>query len=328
MQITPGALLLFGILAVGRADATPPRPDGGAEKVIPPFMFGALSRIGCEKRRPRVEDTVTHTFETGAGGRLALAAAIGDVEVVAAETNVVKLDILRSVDAAGQEEAARVLGNLLVETSQQGRDVTVRVRFRRETPDDERRRVNLRFRISVPRSFNLDVSTVGSFRAGDLRGGVRVETAGGDITLGRIQGEVVATSAGGRVSVVGAEGPLKLATGGGPASVEDAASTVEAETAGGPFRATLSAQPRSASSIRTSGGRIELRIGEGVGVELDAAASGGHIASEYGEPAGRKSKRDALRAAINGGGPALVLRSDGGGINLVRGPAGAGKQRP
>jgi|GEM_PF-1706852 len=328
MQFTPGALLLLGVLVAGLADTNAPRPEGGDARLIPPFMFGALARIGGEKRRPRVEDTVTRSFRTGEGGRLTLAAAIGDVEVVAAETDAVRLDILRSVDAGGREEAARLLGNLLVEATQQDRDVTVSVRFRRETPDDERRRVNLRFQITVPRSYNLDVRTVGSFNAGDLQGSVSVETAGGDVSLGRVQGGVAASSAGGRVRVAGVGGPLKLETGGGPVTVENAAASLEADTGGGPFRAALNGQPQAASSVRTSGGRIELSIGEGVGVELDAAASGGRVASEYDEAAGPKSKRDALRAAINGGGPALVLRSDGGSISLRKGAADSKARRP
>ncbi|HEX7317728.1 MAG TPA: DUF4097 family beta strand repeat-containing protein [Pyrinomonadaceae bacterium] len=275
--------------------------------------LSAHARGGAGERRPRVEDIDRRTFDAGAGGKLTLAAPIGDVEVAAEETNVVTVEILRRVQADDRGEATRLLANLLVETEQQGRDVTVRLRFRRETPDDERRRVGLRFQVSVPRGYNLDVSTVGSFRIGDLQGGVSVETNGGDISIGRVSGDVVAASSGGRVKIAAADGASKLTTDGGSVSIESAGA-VEAETGGGPFKATLARQPRTDSSISTSGGQIELSIGPGVGVELDAAAADGRVSSDYDEAAGHK--RNSLRAAIGGGGPRLVLRSAGGSIRV------------
>ena len=300
MKTTASALLLLGILLTGRA--------------------GSPAQGGAGERRPRVEDADRRTFDAGAGGKLTLAAPVGDVEVAAEETDVVTVEILRRVQADDRGEAARLLANLLVETEQQGRDVTVRVRFRRETPDDERRRVGLRFQISVPRSYGLDVSTVGSFRVGDLQGGVSVETNGGDISLGRVSGEVVAASSGGRVRIAGADGASKLTTDGGSVSIESAGA-VEAETGGGHFKATLSRQPQSDSSISTSGGKIELSIGPGVGLELDAEAADGRVTGEYDEAAG--PKRNSLRMTVGGGGPRLVLRSAGGSIRLGKPPAEA-----
>jgi hypothetical protein len=298
MRSMTSAILLLGVLAAGH--------------------HGARAQGGAGERGPRVEETDRRTFDAGAGGRLTLAAPVGDVEVVAEETNVVTVEILRRVRAGDRGEAARLSANLVVETGQEGGDVTVRVSFRRETPDDERRRVGLRFRISVPRSYNLDVSTVGSFRVGDLRGGVSVETNGGDVSVGRVSGDVVVASGGGRVRIAGADGASKLTTEGGAVSLESAGA-VEAETGGGPFKATLTRRPQTDSSVSTSGGRIELSIGPGVGVELDADAADGRVTGEYEGPGGRK--RNSLRVTVGGGGPRLVLRSAGGGIHLGNSPA-------
>jgi hypothetical protein len=333
MQIIPSTLLLLGILVTGRAGSGMAAVSAmhgsagdareGAKSLIPSFMFGALARTGSDKHRSRVEDTVSHSFNAVAGGKLTLASAIGDVEVVTSDTNVVTVEILRRVDADDKQEAARLLSNLLVETAQQNGNVTVRVRFRRETPDDERRRIRLRFQVSIPRTYNLDVSTVGFFKAGDLQGNVSAETSGGDISLGRIQGEVIAATSGGHVRIEATSGPVKLTTAGGPVSIENAASAIEAETGGGSFKAHLSRQPQSNSTIQTSGGKISLSIEQGVGVELDALATNGHIVSEYDETAKPKSRRDSLRTAVNGGGPVLVLRSEGGSIYLgKRSPEG------
>lgn len=326
MQIITGALLLLGILVSGRAGSLAQRASGGphgcAGGHTPSFGPGSPEQGGPGAHRPRVEDAVRHTFKAGEGGKLTLDAAVGDVEVSASEGRAVTVEIVRRVEADDRGEAARLLENLLVEKEQQGADVVVRVRFRRETPDDERRRVGLRFQINVPPSYSLDVETVGSLRAGDLRGGVRVETSGGDISLGRVGGEVNAVSSGGSVRIEGAGGTSRVSTGGGAVSILEAAA-VEAETGGGSFRATLSRQPQADSHVSTSGGKIELGIGPGVGVELDAQAADGRVSSEEDEAGGRRAKRNSLRAAVNGGGPLLVLRSAGGSIRLGKGSAGA-----
>lgn len=345
MQPIARLLLRLGDLGTGLAGLITARSGNkgqcGPHGILPVSPSRRTPLGDTSKSRPRIEDIVRQSFEPGAGGKLTLTAAVGDVEVKAVEANAVTVEIVRRVDAADQAEAARLLENLIVEAAQQDRDVTVGARFRPDTTDDERRRISLHFQISVPRRYNLDVSTVGFFRAGDLQGDLQVETAGGAITLGHVEGAVVATSsggeinlarvdgeaivnsAGGRLTVGQLAGPLKAHTAGGCVSIEDAAGALEAETGGGSFKAYFSRQPPAASSIHTAGGRIEISLAQSVGVELDAAATNGRVISDYAEAAGPKSKRNALQVSINGGGPTLILRSSDGHIYLKsRPPAG------
>jgi hypothetical protein len=53
-------------------------------------------------------------------------------------------------------------------------------------------------------------------------------------------------------------------------------------------------------------------------VELDARASGGGVDSDVPVTVQGTQERDQVRGRIGGGGPALVLRSSGGGIRVKR----------
>jgi hypothetical protein len=49
---------------------------------------------------------------------------------------------------------------------------------------------------------------------------------------------------------------------------------------------------------------------------VDASTSGGSVSSDF--PVPSSGNRQSLRAAINGGGPLLQLRTSGGGIHIQK----------
>jgi len=53
-----------------------------------------------------------------------------------------------------------------------------------------------------------------------------------------------------------------------------------------------------------------------VHVNVDASTSGGSVSSDF--PVPTSGDHQNLRAAINGGGPLLQLRTSGGGINIQK----------
>ena len=256
------------------------------------LMMTMLSVFGIAKAQSEPESLLQKSFQVGAGGTLIVEAAIGSVDVRSAG-NGLTVTVIPQIKTQNAAERAKLLANLIVDATQQGNDVRVSAKFRRETPDDDRRQIRLRFEISVPSDYNVDLSTVGPVTTGDLRGNVKIETGGGDITLGNIAGHVTATSSGGKIKIAGLD-------------------SVQAETGGGSFTAYVSQQPHSDSSVSTDGGPIKLRLGESVRVDLDAAAINGRVITDT-EP---NAKRNALQTSINGGGPKLVLRAAAGRIYL------------
>ena len=255
-------------------------------------------QIGIGKTQSGTEDVLQKTFPVSGGGTLLLDAAIGTVDVRPTPTGGVTVRIIPQIKTDSAEERQRLLANFVIDATQQQNDVIVTAKLRRETPDDERRRVRFHFEISVPQTFNLDLNTVGAVTTGDIRGNVKVATGGGRISLGNIEGTLTVDSQGGSVTAGG---------------VMD---SIQAETRGGSFTAYLSQQPRSDSNISTSGGRIEMRLAQTVGVELDAVTTTGRVTTDDPTLTDPHDKRSTLQTSINGGGPKLVLRAADGRIRL------------
>lgn len=275
--------------------------------------------IGIGKTQSGPESIVQKTFPVAGGGTLFLDAAIGAVDVKTATNNAVTVRVTPQIKTESLEERKRLLVNLVVDAIQDDNDVRVTARFKRETPGDERRQVRLHFEISVPQNYNLDLVTVGSVATGDLHGNVRIETAGGKIRVGDISGALTVETSGGSLTAGRVGGPSRVMTSGGPVSFKEVLDSIQAETGGGSFSAYLSQQPRSDSSVSTSGGGIEMRLAQDVGVDLDAMTVSGRVLTDDPALTERHAKRNVLQGGINGGGPKLVLRAIAGSIQLRRG---------
>jgi len=155
----------------------------------------------------------------------------------------------------------------------------------------ERRHRNVRFSISVPSEFNLDIGTSGGSIevTGSIKGTVVGNTAGGDIELDDVDGAVELRSAGGNVTAGNISGDAQLRTAGGDIVVGDVTGELTAQTAGGDIDAgkvekDLVAQTAGGdiscdnvggeAVAETAGGDIELGIVKG---EFKAETAGGDI---------------------------------------------------
>jgi len=208
------------------------------------------------------------------------------------------------------------------------------------------------YRVSLPRELSVDLSTSGgSIAVGDLMGEVAARTSGGALSFGRIGGPVNGNTSGGSISLAGSRGKAVLHTSGGGITVEDAAEVeastsggsvqvnratgrvsahtsggsitirettgaVDASTSGGSVSAFLSAQPNESCRLSTSGGSINVELARNLRVDVDASTSGGSVSSDF--PVPTSGDGHNLRAAINGGGPLLHLRTSGGGIRIQK----------
>ena len=159
----------------------------------------------------------------------------------------------------------------------------------------------------------------GSIRLVSSDGDADLRTSGGSISIGAVEGTVRARTTGGSISIERATGPVTAITSGGSIEIEEVRGAVTAETSGGSVRAYLSEPPGADSQLRTSGGGITVVLDEGIGVDVDARSTS-RVTSEFAVAAGGDSRDedDELYGPINGGGPALVLRSSGGGIRILR----------
>ncbi len=68
--------------------------------------------------------------------------------------------------------------------------------------------------------------------------------------------------------------------------------------------------------LETTGGGVSVTLPEKAALDLDAATSGGGVRSDFAVDGA--TGRQQLKGRINGGGPLLFLRTNGGGIEVTR----------
>jgi len=160
----------------------------------------------------------------------------------------------------------------------------------------------------------------GNIRLKSAGGNVEAKNSGGNITLGDLGGEVVAQTSSGNVEIHLAKGQADLKNSGGNISLAEARGAVVATTSSGTIAVGFTKQPTADSRMEVSGGGITLTLPETAALNLDAHSSGGRIVADipvtitiHGE-----TRTDALQGKINGGGPAMLLRSSSGDIHLKK----------
>lgn len=302
-----------------------------------------------------IEDTVEKNYKVGDNGNLTVAADMGSIEVTAAGQGDLKVTVYRKMDASTRKEADRILEDLELEFTQSGNDVSVTARYHRDSKlfNWERSRLRLRFVISVPKKYNVDLNTSGgSISVSDLTGKALSKTSGGSLTFGRIEGPVNGKTSGGSISLQGCtgnadvrtsggsirigevDGQVQAMTSGGSINIEKAKGSVVAETSGGGIHvdevmgdidastsggsvsATISKQPAGPCRLKTSGGTITVELAADIKVDVDAATSGGRVTTQFPVTVEGELSKTRLNATINGGGPELLLRTSGGSINI------------
>ena len=160
----------------------------------------------------------------------------------------------------------------------------------------------------------------GSIRHAGTSASVDANTSGGSIAIGHVQGAVFARTSGGRIAIEQA-GPVTARTSGGSIAIGQARGAVQAKTSGGSIDASLAVQPQDDSELRTSGGSITIRLVPDIALDIDASSSGGNVRVEDGLAldGGHLQRGEPwkdVQATLNGGGPALRLRTSGGSIRL------------
>ena len=309
-----------------------------------------------------VENQIERSFEAAPGGHLTVDADRGSIEVRIADRDQVDVKIERKVKRGKKWTVEEVLEDLPITFDRSDSGVTVRAKYGEKSPwpwNRERNRLQVKFLITVPQRYNVDLKTFGGgISVADLEGEVRSQTSGGNLQIGRIKGSVWGQTAGGSIEVEGTEGDADVKTSGGEITLGSVAGKVKAETAGGSIRidkatgsvdantsggsitveevmgsinaktfggsvrAYISRQPERDCSLETAGGNVNVYLVEGIAVDLEARTTGGGVSTDIPVTTVVEDKvsKNRLQGAINGGGPVLKLRTFGGNIRLHKKP--------
>ena len=309
-----------------------------------------------------VESRVERSFQVAPGGRLAIDADRGSIEVRAVDRGLVDVTIERKVKRNGKWSVEEVLEDFAITFDRSDDGVTIRAKYDQNNLrrwSRERNRLRVKFLITVPQRYNVDLKTSGGgISVEDLEGEVRSQTAGGGLRIGRIKGPVWGRTAGGSIEVERAEGNTDVQTSGGGITIGSVDGAVEARTAGGSIRidkatgsvnaktsggsitveevmgainaktlggsvkAYISGQPEEDCSLETSGGNVMVHVVEDIAVNIEARTTGGRVSTDVPitTVVQGKLKQNRLQGTINGGGPLLKLRTFGGNVNLRKKP--------
>ncbi|RKU05946.1 hypothetical protein C6502_20890 [Candidatus Poribacteria bacterium] len=309
-----------------------------------------------------VENNIERSFQVTPGGRLTVDSDRGSIEVRAADRDQVDVKIERKVKRGRKWSVEEVLEDLPITFDHSDGGVTIRAKYGEKNSwpwNRERNRLGVKFLITVPQRYNVDLKTLGggisvadlagevrsqtsggSLRIGSIKGPVwgrtsggsiklegtqgdaDVKTSGGKITIGSVAGAVQAKTSGGSISIDKATGGVNAKTSGGSITVEEVMGSINAKTSGGSIKAYISRQPEGDCSLETSGGSVTAYLVEDIGVDVEARTSGGSVSTDVpiATVVQGKVRKNRLQGAINGGGPLLKLRTSGGSIRLRKKP--------
>src|SRR5262245_3263472 len=323
------------------------------------LSLGLLTLIWVAKpesiaARAATQGDIQRTFSVRPGGRLVMDVDLGSIEVNTSGDSAVVATVYRRVERFSDSRGEDLLGRHVVDFDQQGDNIIIRSKYPQEDFRRWRRSgLNVRYVVSIPTVFNVDLKTSGGgIRVDDLRGEVRVKTSGGGLQFGRIEGPIIGNTSGGGITLAGCKGKVDVRTSGGGIDIGSGSGdlvaetsgggikieefvgdafvrtsggairinriegAIDASTSGGPIVASLGAQPKKDCRLHTSGGGITVELDEALSLNINAEASGGGVTTDLPLTVQGELRSGRLQGSLNGGGQSLSLQTSGGSIHL------------
>lgn len=235
-----------------------------------------------------IEDSFEESWRVGPGGSLQLWNENGSVEVESWERDEVRVQATIRIRAGSRSGAEEALEEFRIETRRDGDSISVRARKPKGRDGifawfaGRDLNVDVRYTVTVPRRFDLDVTTVnGAIEGRGLAGHLVFDTVNGSIKVVRSRGAVSADTVNGSISVE-----------------------------------LLSVSGEDSMEFSTTNGRIEIALPRGVGADVDASTTNGKISTDI--PLTTDSfSRSRIRGTLNGGGVPIKARTVNGSIRIL-----------
>jgi DUF4097 and DUF4098 domain-containing protein YvlB len=225
----------------------------------------------------KAQEQWSRTYQLGSG-ELEIVNTNGSIEVVGAEGTEVQIVAELTAKGATDEDAKKVLADVRIAENVSAS----RIRLETKPPTGEGRRVDAKYRVKVPASLNLRITTQnGSLDASAIKGTLKAETGNGSVKGRDLTGSVEATTTNGSVRL----DVVAVAAGG-----------IRAETVNGSVDVSMPAAAKADVQANCVNGRISVE-----GMKLD----------------GPETTRRRVEGRLNGGGPKIVLETTNGRIQLT-----------
>ncbi|MDP9121099.1 MAG: DUF4097 domain-containing protein [Acidobacteriota bacterium] len=266
----------------------------------------ASALFGVAAQAVTLKEKFEQTYPLSGGGRLALENVNGAVTIEGWDRGEVRVEAVKQVRAGSDEEAKRLMSQLIIQVDQSGGGLHITTRMPRQTGGSwfgwfsgKGQGASVEYRLEVPRHLELSARNVnGDVSLSGTSGKAGLETTNGAVTAGRVVGD------------------LRLSTTNGAIKIMNAAGSVKAESTNGGIEAALG-RVEGTLSAETTNGSISIRLPGNVRASLDAETSNGSIETDFAVQGGKSSRRH-LTGDVNGGGGKVTLSTTNGGIRIVK----------
>lgn len=280
-----------------------------------PLKTTKKADVNINKSANRIE----RTYNVNPGGSLTVNSDIGNVDVQTTAQNRVEIVFTKKAKRGIDSMVQAALADFEVTVDATRSGVSIRGEFQRGRNYWQRQlsRLDIRFLVTVPRRYNVDLyTTSGNITTNSLTGEVQGHTSAGNIHVDDIIGPVQTQTSAGNLRFSGVKGPLSGRSSAGNITITNCQGSVDAKTSAGNVRAKMITQPRHQWILQTSAGNITGTLNSNVAVDIDARTSIGSLSTDFAVRG--NVTRSRLHGTINGGGPLLKMRTSAGNIRLLR----------
>jgi len=272
-------------------------------------VLGALALIACTtvaQASVTIEKPFQQSYPLKAGGTLEVSNTNGGITVEAWDRNEVHIEAEKQVRAGSDDQARKLMAQIRIDVTPGPSGLRIDTRMpKREDGgwladlfNGGGVSMGVNYKVHVPRQSALAiVNSNGALQVTGTQGNAQLKTSNGGLTVQGVSGGLTLKTSNGHISVTRSEGAVK------------------AETSNGGIDAELTRYSGDELSFETSNGSVSVRLPRDSRFTVDAATSNGSVQSDF-PVEGAKPGRHSLKGAVNGGGPALYVRTSNGGVRI------------
>jgi DUF4097 and DUF4098 domain-containing protein YvlB len=222
-------------------------------------------------------------------------------------------------------ESTQKLSEYSIEEHQEGDHVSFTIKekphsFRIQWNESRRTKVS----VETPAKLDLDAKVAdGNLSARDLTGRVQIHAGDGSVELDNIKGDVHLVASDGSVSLHNAIGTIDARGSDGNMKIDGQFTMVQLETSDGNLDFTLApgSQLTGASRIKSSDGRVSIRLPQTLAADMDVATGDGHLNCTLPLTMDHYDSRESgghhLHGHLNNGGVSFSIHASDGNVSIT-----------
>uniref|UniRef100_A0A7C4GE37 DUF4097 domain-containing protein n=1 Tax=candidate division WOR-3 bacterium TaxID=2052148 RepID=A0A7C4GE37_UNCW3 len=253
----------------------------------------------------RAESSETRTHAAAGIGSLNLSSSNGALTVSASADTLVTVRILRYCYGRDSADAARALENVRVEETLVGDQWWIAARI-----PAGRRAAGAEFTASCRAKTSLNLATSnGKIAVTGMTASVSATTSNGPITLSNCEGDADLATTNSPITLTGTSGSARLKTSNGKTVIQVHRGPVNVKTSNGEIDCDLSdLGPTQNAVLRTSNGKVTLRLPADVSALVDASTSNGSVTiAGFPSVTYELQERERQRARIGSGAATVTI---------------------